>query len=525
MTEVKHTPRATSTETPESPVADICLLIEGTYPYVSGGVSSWIHSLITNLADFTFTLVHLGAQPDASRVAQYRLPENVIGQHDLFLHDLHTPATPPVKRQAAQAWDAVRALHERLGAGDTAHSSDIFRHLTGQNPHGLTVADLFFSGESWELLVERYQQRAPESAFRDFFWTFRATHAPLFKLLETPLPPARLYHAPSAGFSGLLGALGKLRTGTPFLVTEHGIYTHERELEIGHADWIPGTPAPDYRLETGHGFYKDWWNHMFRFMTQVSYDCADEIISITQSNQRYQLLDGATPEKMRVIPNGIAIDRFGGVRAGIERQGPGFHVGFVGRVVPIKDVKTFIRAIGIAAAAIPDLTVSIIGPTEEDAEYCAECQHLVAMLGLESVITFTGRADVRAFYAKLDVVVLTSLSEAQPLVILEANCAGVPIVASEVGACHELLFGITPADRAIGASGILTAVRRPEEMAAAIIRLAQDEELRQSFARAGQRRVRECYREEQLYATYRALYRHYIAQSPARAASGAMSDE
>ncbi len=518
MMQVKQTPRAKPTETPALPVADICLLIEGTYPYVSGGVSSWIHSLITNLSDFTFTLVHLGAQPDPNRAAQYRLPENVIGQHDLFLHDLHTPATPPPKRQAEQAWEEVRALHERLGVGDTAHCSDIFRHLAGQNARGLTVADLFFSGESWELLVERYQARAPESAFRDFFWTFRATHAPLFKLLETPLPPARLYHAPSTGFSGLLGALGKMRTGAPFLVTEHGIYTHERELEIGHADWIPGTPAPDYRLEAGHGFYKDWWNHMFRFMTRSAYDFADEIISITQSNQRYQLHDGATPEKMRVIPNGIAIDRFGGVRAGIERQGPGFHVGFVGRVVPIKDVKTFVRAIGIAAAAIPDLAVSIVGPTEEDPEYFAECQQLVAMLGLESVITFTGRADVREYYSKLDVVVLTSLSEAQPLVILEANCAGIPIIASDVGACHELLLGITPEDRAIGASGILTAVRRPEETAAALIRLAQDEELRQTLAHAGQARVRASYREEQLYATYRTLYQQYIAQSSVRAA-------
>lgn len=511
-------PRTNPTETAALPVADICLLIEGTYPYVSGGVSSWVHSLITNLRDFTFTLVHLGAQPDASRVAQYRLPENVIGQHDLFLHDLHTPAVPPPKRRTAREWAEIRTLHERLAAGETAHCGDIFRHLAGQNPHGLGPADLLFSGESWDLLVERYQQRAPESAFRDFFWTFRATHAPLFKLLETPLPPARLYHAPSAGFSGLLGALAKMRTGAPFLVTEHGIYTHERALEIGHADWIPGTPAPDYRLEAGHGFFKEWWTQMFRFMTRTAYDTADEIISITQSNQRYQLHDGAAPEKMRVIPNGIATERFGGVRAGIARQGPGFHVGFVGRVVPIKDVKTFIRAIGIAAAAIPDLTVSVVGPTEEDPAYFAECQQLVAMLGLESIITFTGRADVRDYYATLDVVVLTSLSEAQPLVILEANCAGVPVIASDVGACHELLFGITQADRALGASGLLTAVRRPEETAAALVRLAGDEELRQTLARAGQRRVRECYREEQLYAAYRALYQKYIAQSPARAA-------
>jgi len=64
-------------------IADVCMLVEGTYPYVSGGVSSWIHGLITNLPDFTFSLVHLSSAPVSDRVAQYVLPANVIGVHDL----------------------------------------------------------------------------------------------------------------------------------------------------------------------------------------------------------------------------------------------------------------------------------------------------------------------------------------------------------------------------------------------------------------------------------------------------------
>ena len=124
----------------------------------------------------------------------------------------------------------------------------------------------------------------------------------------------------------------------------------------------------------------------------------------------------------------------------------------------------------------------------------------------------------RDYYRTLDVVVLTSLSEAQPLVILEANCAGVPIISSDVGACRELLDGNTPEDQALGPSGLITAVRRPEGTADALVRLWQDEPLRQQMARAGQARVREFYREEQLYATYRDLYRHYRDRSPAQAA-------
>jgi polysaccharide biosynthesis protein PelF len=271
----------------------------------------------------------------------------------------------------------------------------------------------------------------------------------------------------------------------------------------------------DHRLETEEDFFRTWWNAMFRFMTRVSYDLADEIISITQSNQRYQINDGADPAKMRVIPNGVDVDRFRAVRPSLARQSDAFSVGFVGRVVPIKDVKTFIRAINIVKDAIPNVTAAIVGPTEEDAEYFAECQQLIALLGLESVVRFTGRADVRDYYKDLDVVVLTSLSEAQPLVILEANSAGIPIVTTDVGACRELLHGITPDDQAIGPSGLLTHVASPQETAEAIIRLWRDEDLRRRMAAAGQERMGAFYRQEDLYMTYREMYRRYL-RSPAQ---------
>src|SRR5262249_40888968 len=150
--------------------------------------------------EFTFSLVHIGALPDARRTLRYRLPDNVIGMHDIFLHDPGTTADRPARTQPPAAWQAIRDLHTRFAMGDMSHGADICPHLHGQNPHGLPTADLLLSNECWELLTQRYQASAPESAFRDFFWTFRATHMPLFRLLDAPLPPARLYHAPGTGF-------------------------------------------------------------------------------------------------------------------------------------------------------------------------------------------------------------------------------------------------------------------------------------------------------------------------------------
>ncbi len=134
------------------------------------------------------------------------------------------------------------------------------------------------------------------------------------------------------------------------------------------------------------------------------------------------------------------------------------------------------------------------------------------LLDLGRQVHFTGPADVRLYYSKLDVVVLTSLSEGQPLVILEANCAKLPVIATDVGACSELLHGISPEDQALGASGLITPVASPDETAQAMIRLWRDEELRRRMGAAGQQRVRRFYAQEKLYRDYTALYRSYLSQ-------------
>jgi len=106
----------------------------------------------------------------------------------------------------------------------------------------------------------------------------------------------------------------------------------------------------------------------------------------------------------------------------------------------------------------------------------------------------------------MHVLVLTSISEAQPLVILEGHAAGVPVVATNVGACEELLYGRTPEDRALGPSGVITAVASPQETADALALLARNPEQRDAMVRSGIQRVESFYREEDLNRTYQDLY-------------------
>jgi polysaccharide biosynthesis protein PelF len=305
--------------------------------------------------------------------------------------------------------------------------------------------------------------------------------------------------------------LTMIRSGTPFLVTEHGIYTREREMEIIQSTWLNAT-TPGYRLEKGRmSFFQQWWFNLFRFMEQITYYAAKAVVSITKVNQQYQMQHGADPLKMRLIPNGVSIQQLGNLRQLKKPAGDRFLVGFVGRIVPIKDVKTLIHALKIAGQAIAHLEAYLVGPTEEDPSYFQECQRLVSLLGLEPVVHFTGRVDVKTCYSQLDVLVLTSLSEGQPLVILEASCAGIPVIATDVGACRELLTGISPEDQALGASGIITPVASPQETARAIVELWRDKDKRLRMGEVGQMRIQRYYRQEQLYSAYRELY---ISQYP-----------
>lgn len=501
------------------------MVVEGTYPFVQGGVSSWVHNLITAMPTKTFRILHIGATPDETYERKYELPANVVGLDQVFLQDfrkeeLHTRGRPSGDKKAA--WDTLVKFHELLAGGDGVPLfEEVFAAIGRRQSRALSLDDLFTSQRSWEFIRDRYEKKGSDTSYIDFFWTWRITHLPLFQMMQAELPPARVYHTASTGYAGFLASIAKMQMNVPMILTEHGIYTRERRIEIAQAEWIYVKQTEDYKIRRTQSFFKQWWINLFRMLSRVCYQQADRIITITQVNQPFQLEDGADPAKMSVIPNGIQLGRYAAARSGPRADE--FMVGFVGRVVPIKDVKTFIRAIKAAVAAVPNLKAYIIGPTDEDPEYFAECQRLTGLLGLENNIVYTGRANVIDYYRRMHVLVLTSISEAQPLVILEGHCAGVPVVATNVGACEELLYGRTPEDRALGPSGIITAVASPQETAEALVRLAGNPQLHAAMARAGIQRVERFYREEDLNRTYSDLYDSLAGRDGALGLAGTRS--
>ena len=188
-------------------------------------------------------------------------------------------------------------------------------------------------------------------------------------------------------------------------------------------------------------------------------------------------------------------------------------VGLLGRVVPIKDVKTFIRAMRGVISAMPEAEAWVVGPEDEDEEYAAECHSLVTSLGLEGKVKFLGFQKIGDILPKLGLMVLTSISEAQPLVILEGWAAGVPVVSSDVGSCRELIEGSIPEDRALGTGGSVVAIADPQATARAILALLRNPGRWQAAQRTGLARVNRYYTEPLMLERYRELYQDAIGRS------------
>jgi len=391
------------------------MILEGTYPYITGGVGAWVHDIIGGLPDIEFCLLTLSPKPDQS--LRYTLPGNVIEHKDVVLS---LGKKPRKQRPGKGLVEALLELHERMF---TKSGPDIMGMLAKRKNIDDVGNSLLADDRLWSLIANMNLKRNPAYAFSDYFWAWQSAHRMMFESLRINPPQADIYHAISTGFAGLAALNAKSKTGKPFLLTEHGLYHKEREMEIRKADFVKG-------------YQRDMWINIYNSLSVLCYRNADTITALFEENRQKQIELGANPDMCFVIQNGIDIERFSAVQR-MPRKG--FHVGLVGRIVPIKDIKTYIAVAKIILESLPDAIFYAIGPTDEDEDYYEECVALVESLRIQDRFLFTGRQNVLEYYAFLDVMLLTSVREAQPLVILEGWAAGVPSICTKVGNAPEML--------------------------------------------------------------------------------------
>ena len=135
----------------------------------------------------------------------------------------------------------------------------------------------------------------------DFFWSWRFLARSVLAVINTPLPQARVFHAVATGFSGLVGSYAKLAANLPLLVTEHGIYTNERRIELAVADWLFDSGAGGY-VTAEPIELRSIWSNAFQCFSRVSYAVADVITTQYRANQNFQRTDGAPDRQASYYP-------------------------------------------------------------------------------------------------------------------------------------------------------------------------------------------------------------------------------
>ena len=432
----------------------VCIVAEGCYPFVVGGVSSWIHSMIRLFPKTEFVILAIAANRSLRGKYAYELPENVSEVYELYLQDVDW--SKKHRRRHRLNKEQYRALRSLILDQDVQWNIlfDLFQK------NDISLNDLLMGEDFLLAVTDCYNLKYSQLVFSDFLWTMRSIYLPLFITLQMELPKADLYHCVATGYAGVLGSMAKHIYGSRLLVSEHGIYTREREEELIKAKWV-------------NGIYKNIWIDQFRKMSKLAYQESSLVTSLFEQARQLQIELGCPPEKTAVTPNGIRVENLQNI-AGKQ---------------PEDEVKLW-----------------IMGPWDEDEEYAKECFELSETLGLSEDIEFTGRINIKDYLGRMDMTILTSVSEGQPLTILESYAAHKPVIATDVGNCHGLIYGESDD---FGPAGMITHIMNVEEIAKAMVEMAQKKEMRLAMGENGYRRVMAKYRVEYMQKTYWEIYRDF----------------
>ncbi len=460
----------------------ICVILEGCYPYVTGGVSYWIHQYMKAMPQHEFVIWAVGADSSIKGQYKYTLPENVVEVKEVFLGDALKKNGKHKKYKFSP--DEIVTLKKLIDCDDP--DWEMLFKMYADN--GVDPLSFLMSKDFLDILTDICEDEYTYTAFSDFFHTIRSMFLPILYILHTDVPKADIYHSIATGYSGILARLGSYRYHVPYMITEHGIYTREREEEIIRAKWV--IPA-----------FKKFWVRFFYMLSAGAYEKASMITSLYAGARRIQIDMGCDADKCVYIGNGIHYERFKDIK---PKQANGFiDIGAILRIAPIKDVKTMIYAFAGVKERVENARLFIAGP-EDDKEYAGECYDLVNRLGVKDIV-FMGSIDVVEHMGDFDFTVLSSISEGMPLSVLESFASGRPCVTTDVGNCRELLNGVSEDDD-LGVAGICVPPMDIQALTNALVMMCNKPEKRYKMGLVARKRVAKYFMHEDMIRKYLEVY-------------------
>jgi len=455
--------------------------LEGSYPYVSGGVSSWMHNYIKAMPEQEFVLWLVSASYEKQKQFCYNIPSNVVEVNEIFLGDALKLATPKRRKVSFDQLEK-KAVYELMSCRNPDWNI-IFRIFQEDKINPITF---LMSEEFLNCLDILCQTDYKNADYAKCFYTIRSMLLPLLYLLGQEVPRADVYHATCAGYAGLLGAMGAWKYECPFVLTEHGIYTREREEELLRAEWVD--PA-----------FRKMWIKLFYMLSHLAYDHAASVTSLFSQALETQVELGCSRKKCRVISNGIHLEQYLDIAP--KKENGFIDIGAIVRIARIKDIKTMLYSFYELNIRIPETRLHILGGVN-DQGYMDQCAELLKEMGIQNVF-FTGIVDVRKYMEKLDFTILTSISEGQPLSVIESLAAGRPCVATDVGCCRELLED--PGDE-LGSAGICVLPMHRMEFADAMEFMCLNKNARLQMGAAGKARAAQTFQHDTMIQKYTEVY-------------------
>ncbi len=474
------------------------LATEGTYPYHLGGVSTWCDTLVRLVGDAEFTVFAVAMNPFVR--SRFEFPESVRQVVTIPLWGTQDPSEHKEQMPFSEIFlQKQRTTVDEVSRGFLPEMMTFLEQMrrSGDDPEavGYALAAMHRHFQVFDYR-ETFKSEVVWQAFRDFLhdaaetgaWpepsVFEAVQAlgwiyHFFTVLNTPIPEVDVVHSSAAAFCGMAGIVAKVEYGTPYLLTEHGVYLREQYLSVGRSNMSR--------------FSKRFLLAAVRTIVRANLHFADRITPVCAFNARWERLLGAPQERIDVVYNGVSPQVFA---PNEESHGGPPRLLSIARIDPNKDIETLLRAMAIVHGHFPDIKLEVWGAIAVE-DYHQQMLELRHALGLDDVVLFQGHSQNAAeLYRQADILVQSSVSEAFPYSVIEGMMSGLPIVATDVGGTAE----------ALADTGITVPSREPERLAVAMIILLQDETLRQRLGAAARERALSFFTIQKATGAYESLY-------------------
>ncbi len=488
---------------------DVMLILEGTYPFNGGGVSTWAHMLCNEVKNSNFTLYSINAEFESK--TKYKLSDNVT---NLIQVPLWSPMEPQEMIDYGKKYYKIISIKEKNDLNKINEVfipifQDLLRHIFSDN-RDVRAFDAVIK-KMWNYFQKHDYKKTMKSepVWKTFCYMVSDLNGEadnenvsLYDLtsgmrwiyrflipLSIEVPRVDVSHLTLSGFPVIPALVLKYKYGTPMIVTEHGVFIRERLLAINSSEYS--------------FFLKKMLIKFSECVTELVYYKADKILSVNKFNIKWEKMYGADPEKIDIIYNGIDHEIFKPLPKPAHLKDIPTVVA-AARIFDLKDIVTMIKSCAVAKREIPNIQYLVYGDNTAVPEYTAECERLIAELDLKDNFKLAGYHEKpHQLFSEGDISILTSISEGFPYTVLESMSCGIPVVATDVGGVTEALDENC---------GFICKPKDHEEIGKRVVELLNDKALRQKMGENARQKVIDNFTTDKFIKAYENVYHEVVTR-------------